>query len=202
MIAPVRIEALGGDDENYRAGSCGFGLIAGQRGFCFGPADGARHAVPPRGSWPQRPNGGTDHDDQFRSECITPLTEAEAPAGGRRCVGVRGRGVHGLTRMGGAGAREKIVFTSNCASNVCPVAEQAVKAEIYMMNPDGSNATRLTNNNFGDAFAALSPDGRGKIVFDSNRIAIPDPAGGLVDSDLFLINHDGTADGVRSCPRP
>ena len=78
MIAPVRIEALGGDVENYRAGSCGFGLIAGQRGFCFGPADSARHAVPPRGSWPQRPQGGTDHDDQFRS-CITPLTEAETP---------------------------------------------------------------------------------------------------------------------------
>ena len=80
--------------------------------------------------------------------------------------------------------REKIVFTN---------AQSAVKAEIYMMNPDSSDPTRLTNNGFGNGFPVLSPDGKGKIVFDSNRIAISG-GGTQSDSDLFLINHDGTAD--------
>jgi Tol biopolymer transport system component len=80
--------------------------------------------------------------------------------------------------------REKIVFTNDVA---------AQSWEIYMMNTDGSNPIRLTNDGFGDAFPVLSPDGKGKIVFDSNRIAIF--AGGTqLDSDLFLMNADGTAD--------
>ena len=81
--------------------------------------------------------------------------------------------------------REKIVFTNTC---VCP--EFAAKAEIYIMDPDGSNPTRLTNDTVGDGFPVLSPDGKGKIVFDSNRIAISPEGGGTQgDSDLFLINH-------------
>ena len=43
---------------------------------------------------------------------------------------------------------------------------------------------------FADTFPALSPDGRGKIVFDSNRLrAAGEPVN---NSDLFLMNHDGT----------
>ena len=39
-------------------------------------------------------------------------------------------------------------------------------------------------------FPALSPDGRGKIVFDSNRLrAAGEP---INTSDLFLMNHDGS----------
>jgi len=95
------------------------------------------------------------------------------------------------------GPREKIVFTNSC---LCPQLEAVMKSEIYIMNPDGSKPTRLTNDDFGDGLPVLSPDGKGKIVFDSNRIAIS--GGGTPgDSDLFLINHDGTADGAL-LPRP
>jgi len=63
-------------------------------------------------------------------------------------------------------------------------------AEIYLIDPDGTNPRRLTDNvPFADGFPALSPDGK-KIVFDSNR----DRAEGepLNTSDLFVMNTDGT----------
>jgi TolB protein len=62
-------------------------------------------------------------------------------------------------------------------------------AEIYLVNPDGSDPRRLTDNEVGDGFATLSPDGN-KIVFDSNRNrAEGEP---INTSDLFLMNTDGT----------
>jgi TolB protein len=58
-------------------------------------------------------------------------------------------------------------------------------AEIYRMNPDGTNLTRLTDNQAADGFASLSPDGK-RIVFDSDRLS-----GQFDVSDLFLMNADG-----------
>jgi TolB protein len=61
--------------------------------------------------------------------------------------------------------------------------------EIYLMNPDGTDVRRLTNNTVGDGFVALSPDGK-KIVFDSNRRrAEGEPQN---TSDLFVMDPDGT----------
>jgi TolB protein len=61
--------------------------------------------------------------------------------------------------------------------------------EIYLVNPDGTDPRRLTENDDGDGLAALSPDGK-KIVFDSNRNrAEGEP---LNTSDLFIMNTDGT----------
>jgi len=64
-------------------------------------------------------------------------------------------------------------------------------AELYLMDADGTNQRRLTNDSFGQAFGALSPDGK-KIVFDSNELSYPDadrPGGG---SDLFVMASDGS----------
>ncbi len=85
-----------------------------------------------------------------------------------------------------------ILFTSTRDNpNAVP---QIMAAEIYAMDylTDGTFAMprRVTNNAFGDGFPALSPDGKGRIVFDSNRLrAIGEP---INVSDLFLMNHDGT----------
>jgi len=57
-----------------------------------------------------------------------------------------------------------IAFTSTRDDPTNP----QLAAEIYLINADGANPRRLTNNTDGDAFATLSPDGK-KIVFDSNR---------------------------------
>jgi TolB protein len=64
-----------------------------------------------------------------------------------------------------------------------PVADAA---EIYLMDPDGTNLRRLTDNSVGDGFANLSPDGK-KIVFESDRLS-----GQINVSDLFLMNADGS----------
>jgi TolB protein len=61
--------------------------------------------------------------------------------------------------------------------------------EIYLMAPDGTNQRRVTDHPGGDAFAALSPDGK-KIVFDSNRNRAPTEP--LNTSDLFVMNTDGS----------
>jgi TolB protein len=66
--------------------------------------------------------------------------------------------------------------------------------EVYLMdylgNGQFSAPRRVTENLRGDAFPTLSPDGRGKIVFDSNRRRAPGEQFNV--SDLFLMNHDGT----------
>jgi len=61
-------------------------------------------------------------------------------------------------------------------------------SEIYLMDPDGTNLRRLTDNIDGEFFAALSPDGK-KIVFETNRRRLPDEP--LNTSDLFLMDPDG-----------
>ncbi len=79
-----------------------------------------------------------------------------------------------------------IAFTSTRND---PTANPLLAAEIYLINPDGTNPRRLTDNAYGDAFPALSPDGK-KIVFDSNRLTAD--AGTLNVSDLFVMNTDDT----------
>ena len=54
--------------------------------------------------------------------------------------------------------------------------------EIYSMNPDGSNQTRLTNNTATDYYPAISPDGN-QIAFASNRNG---------NSEIYVMNADGT----------
>ena len=83
---------------------------------------------------------------------------------------------------------EAIAFTSSRDNPA--LAPNA--AEIYLMNPDGTDPRRLTDNTDGDAFPKLSPDGK-KILFDSNRLRAADvPCRVLLTSDLFVMNTDGT----------
>jgi TolB protein len=74
-----------------------------------------------------------------------------------------------------------------------PTANPFLAAEIYLMDGDGTNQRRVTQNadgdGFGDGFPDLSPDGK-KIVFDSNRRrAEGEP---INTFDLFVMNTDGT----------
>jgi Tol biopolymer transport system component len=75
-------------------------------------------------------------------------------------------------------------------------------AEIYLMDGDGANQRRLTNNEYADSFPGLSPDGK-KFVFDSNRLGHVEPRPThscppptlctIVDNwDLFVMNADGS----------
>lgn len=69
---------------------------------------------------------------------------------------------------------EKIAFISHRDGNT---------AEIYVMNADGSNQTRLTNNAFTDSLPAFRPDGQ-KIVFFSDRTG---------NDQIFTMNPDGSS---------
>jgi WD40-like Beta Propeller Repeat len=66
----------------------------------------------------------------------------------------------------------KIVFQSDRDGN----------NEIYLMNADGSNQTRLTNNPAADTQPALSPDGA-RIAFASTRDG---------NSEIYVMKADGT----------
>ncbi len=66
-------------------------------------------------------------------------------------------------------AQGKIVFSSG---------RDGVDLEIYVMNGDGTNQTRLTNNSVADKDPAFSSDGS-RIVYSSNR-------------DIYVMNADGS----------
>ncbi|MEP6819804.1 MAG: hypothetical protein ABJA18_09745 [bacterium] len=86
--------------------------------------------------------------------------------------------------------RSAIAFVSNRHDPAADSAQRAfLAAEIYLMDGDGTNPRRITNNAYFDCFPALSPDGK-RIVFDSNRLrAEGEPFNTF---DLFVMNTDGT----------
>jgi len=89
--------------------------------------------------------------------------------------------------------RSTIAFVS---TRHAPTLDPAVEgprallaAEIYLMDGDGTNVRRVTENAFFDCFPALSPNGS-RIVFDSNRLRTE--AEPFNTADLFVMNGDGT----------
>lgn len=90
--------------------------------------------------------------------------------------------------------RQKSVMTSTIAfvstRHVAVPAEiPLVDTQIYLMDGDGTNVRRLTENKHTDNFPSLSPDGN-RIVFESNRLrAEREPPN---TSQLFVMNTDGT----------
>jgi Tol biopolymer transport system component len=60
--------------------------------------------------------------------------------------------------------------------------------EIYVMNPDGSDQTRLTFDSRNDQRPDISPNGH-QIVFSSNRITAQNPEG---DFEIFVTSSDGS----------
>jgi TolB protein len=85
-----------------------------------------------------------------------------------------------------SGLRPALVFVSTRDN---PAGTLANASEIYLMDADGTNARRLTNNQDADSLPAISPDGT-RIVFDSNRLRTADQP--VNTQHLFLMNVDGT----------
>ena len=82
-----------------------------------------------------------------------------------------------------------IAFVSTRDHDAETPAELYLATEIYLMDMDGRNPRRLTNNRFSDLYPNLSPDGR-RIVFESGRLRSKDDPNNL--SDLFIMNSDGS----------
>jgi TolB protein len=93
-----------------------------------------------------------------------------------------------------AGLRSTIAFVStrhdSAAHPAVDPQRMWLAAEIYLMDGDGTNARRVTENAAFDCFPALSPDGT-RIVFDSNRRRVAGEP--FNTSDLFVMAADGSA---------
>jgi TolB protein len=61
--------------------------------------------------------------------------------------------------------------------------------DIYVMNADGSDMTRLTFDPAGDNGPQWSPDGQ-QILFQSDRDKVPGEMSG--DDEIYVMNPDGT----------
>lgn len=126
-------------------------------------------------------------------------TKTAAAVAASVIIGVSGAGLLGACAQiwdrGGTRPtlRSTIAFVStrhNLAVDTVVNPQQALLfAEIYLMNGDGTNPRRLTENTYYDAFPALSPDGT-RIVFDSNRRRVEGEP--FNTTDLFVMNSDGT----------
>jgi Tol biopolymer transport system component len=82
---------------------------------------------------------------------------------------------------------EKVTFTTTRDNpNFVPIQNAG---EIYMMNPDGSDPERVTDNLVQDTFSQFSPDGK-KFIFDSNRLRLETDPINVVD--LFVMATDGS----------
>jgi TolB protein len=95
-------------------------------------------------------------------------------------------------RLQGPEVASTILFTStrDNPGTVPPIIGGEIYAIDYLTDGTFSMPRRVTANAYADVFPALSPDGRGKIVFDSNRLrGSSEPVN---TSDLFVMNHDGT----------
>src|SRR5918998_3763891 len=83
--------------------------------------------------------------------------------------------------------KKKTVMTSTIAfvSTRHDPTANLFASQIYLMNGDGTNVRRITDNKYADNFPTLSPDGS-RIVFDSNRLRTE--AEPINTSHLFLMN--------------
>jgi TolB protein len=97
-----------------------------------------------------------------------------------------GRGAVPHTKFANVELESTIAFASTRDNPT--ITPRTNAAEVYLMNPDGTNVRRLTENAAGDGFAVLSPNGK-KIAFDSNRSIAPGEP--LNTAEMFLMNTDG-----------
>ena len=70
------------------------------------------------------------------------------------------------------------------------VSQRDGNPEIYVMDADGSNQRRLTNNHGDDWSPSWSPDGK-RIVFFSDRDEHPHPKHGRSTFEIYVMDADG-----------
>ena len=86
-------------------------------------------------------------------------------------------------------AQAQITFMSNRDGHVHPRFGWP-SFEIYVMEVDGNNQQRLTNNPNSDWSPSWSPDGK-RIAFMSDRDGHVDILGGLLNFEIYVMDADG-----------
>ena len=101
---------------------------------------------------------------------------------------------HSLARMilaiVGALSLTPLIVAIDVQAQIAFVSKRDGNFEIYVMDADGGNPRRLTNNPAKDHSPSWSPDGR-RIAFISERDGHPDRAPGWFTSEIYVMNADG-----------
>jgi TolB protein len=86
------------------------------------------------------------------------------------------------SRMAPSATRDGAPSWSPDGSRIAFFSERDGNSELYVMNADGTNATRLTRQPSSEGYPQFSPEGR-SIAFDSDREG---------NFDIFVMDADGT----------
>ncbi len=99
-------------------------------------------------------------------------------------INADGSGLHQLTHSGGKGRWSRVPDWSPDGSKIAfqSYRDGDITPSIYVMDADGANVQRLTNENYYDGAPAWSPDGK-KIAFTSERKG---------KTRIYMMNADGS----------
>ena len=103
----------------------------------------------------------------------------------------RHRLAHLILATGVALSLIPLIAVIDAQGQIAFVSRRDGNPEIYVMDADGKNQRRLTNNRAGDWFPSWSPDGR-RIAFISERDGHPRPRiPGWFTSEIYVMDADG-----------
>ena len=102
----------------------------------------------------------------------------------------RRRLVHLILATGVALSLTPLIVAIDAQAQIAFVSKRDGNFEIYVMDNDGGNPRRLTNNPAKDLAPSWSPDGK-RIAFISDRDGHPDRAPGWFTDEIYVMDADG-----------
>ena len=97
---------------------------------------------------------------------------------------------HLILATGVALSLTPLIVAIDAQAQIAFVSKRDGNFEIYVMDADGVNPRRLTNNSDGDWDPSWSPDGK-RIVFCSDRDGHPHRIPGWFTSEIYVMDADG-----------
>ena len=102
----------------------------------------------------------------------------------------RHRFAHLILATGVALSLTPLIVAIDAQAQIAFVSKRDGNFEIYVMDTDGGNPRRLTNNRHADLSPSWSPDGK-RIAFISDRDGHPHRIPGWFTSEIYVMDADG-----------